>query len=378
MTAFPQNTGELSDIVNAFARDRKTIGMSGGECPGGPAAVAVDTIVSTGAMNRIVEYVPSDQIVTAEAGVTLADLQRELGEKQQRLAIDAPFAERLTIGGLVAGNGYGPLRTRYGTLKDVIVGMTIVRADGRVAHGGGKVVKNVAGFDIPKLMIGTYGTLAAIAQVTFRLHPLPKAQTCMTLPGYSPGSLQRLRAAMTQAQLEPSAMTASFDGSAYRFDVRFEGFPRGVEAQTRQLQALDGGARVSDAADPAADAARKGALVVKVSAAPSMFESIHDRAIAPLYAALAGARACAYPSIGVAFVSGEPEDVAGVLDALAAARTFLEDGGGNLVVEEAPPAIRAAFGAWGSPPPSFAVMRSLKDRFDPDRLFNPGGFVGGL
>jgi glycolate oxidase FAD binding subunit len=309
--------------------------------------------------------------------MTLDALQRVLGERKQRLAIDAPAADRTTIGALVARNGYGPLRTRYGTLKDVVVGMTIVRADGCVARGGGKVVKNVAGFDIPKLMIGTYGTLAIVATVTFRLHPLPKAQRRAVVHGCTPAEVERLRHAIVAAQLEPSAMTASFDGDAYRLDVLFEGFERGVEAQRARFDSLAAAAG-ADAADSGCDRARTGAIVVKISALPSLFETVHREAVAPVYRCLRDAAACAYPSVGIAFVSGDPHDIAGALDALTHARTAIERLGGSVTIEEAPPAVRGAFDPWGTPPSSFPLMRALKERFDPHRLLQPGGFVGGL
>ncbi len=376
----PASLEEASDLLREFAVKRRTVGLTGADRAGGPLRVQVDETVSTRALAEIVEYVPSDQIVTVQAGMTVARLQAALHEHKQRLAIDPPAPERTTIGGVVSSAGYGPLRTRYGTARDVIVGMTIVRADGTIARGGGKVVKNVAGFDIPKLMVGTYGTLAMVGTITFRLHPLPQASCDVVFSGCDAATLRSLCATMTKAQLEPSAVFATFDGTSYACAVRFEGFPAGVAAQRETLLALADRAQSEGVSlNGRHEVARTaGDLQVKITAAPSMLEELHARAVAPLYSLLGSANATAYPLVGAAFVSGDCTDVSRLLPTLAAARAWVEGAGGTLVTTEAPAAIRAVFDPWGTPPPSFALMRALKDRFDPQRRLNPGGFVGGL
>ncbi len=376
----PASLEEASGLLGEFAAKGRTVGLTGADRAGGPLRAQVDETLSTRALAEIVEYVPTDQIVTVQAGMTVARLQEALREHKQRLALDPPAPQRTTIGGAVASAGYGPLRTRYGTARDVIVGMTIVRADGTIARGGGKVVKNVAGFDIPKLMVGTYGTLAMVGTITFRLHPLPPASSDVVFPACDAAALRSLCATMTQAQLEPSAVYATFDGAAYACAVRFEGFPAGVAAQRHALLALTRRDLNQDGSlDGEHEAARTGGdLQVKITAAPSMLEDLHARAVAPLYRLLGGARAVVYPVVGAAFVSGDCSDVSHLLPALAAARTWAESAGGSLVTMEAPAAVRGAFDPWGTPPPSFALMRALKERFDPQRRLNPGGFVGGL
>ena len=376
----PATLDDAAALLREFAASGRTVGVTGADAPTGPAAVAVDETVSMRALDAILEYTPADQIVTVQAGVTIARLQAALRKERQRLALDPPDPERTTVGGAVASASYGQLRTRYGTAKDTIVGMTIVRADGTVARGGGKVVKNVAGFDIPKLMIGTYGTLAMIGTVTFRLHPLPQAVDDVIFPACDARALRELCAAMTQAQLEPSAVYAVYDGKQYACCVRFEGFPDGVAAQRATLLGL--AKRASDeshALEPEHEVARtRGALQVKIAAPASLLDELHTHAVAPLHRALEDARAVVYPTVGVAFVSGESPDAARTLAVLEAARTWTESVGGTLIASEAPPEIRGAFDAWGTPPPAFALMRALKERFDPQRRLNPGGFVGGL
>jgi glycolate oxidase FAD binding subunit len=380
VTHAPASLDEASTLLRELAEKQRTLCITGDNTPGGPACVPVDETVSTRSLNAIVDYVPADQIVTVQAGMTIARLQAALREQKQRLALDPPGPQRTTVGGNVATASYGPLRTRYGTARDVIVGMTIVRADGTLVRGGGKVVKNVAGFDVPKLMVGTHGTLAMIGTVTFRLHPLPEAQTEIVFPGCDAAVLRSLCTAMTQAQLEPSAVFAVYDGTNYALAIRFEGFPDGVAAQRATLRKLAARDEAEDATlGREHEAARtSGTLQVKITAAPSMLDALHARAILALHGAVARARTVVYPSVAAAFISGDCQDVASVLGALNAARAWAESAGGTLVVEEAPAAIRAAFNAWGTPPPAFALMRALKERFDPDRRLNPGGFVGGL
>ncbi len=380
MTHAPASLDEASALLRELAAKQRTLCVTGDKTPGGPACVPVDETVSTRSLNAIVDYVPADQIVTVQAGMTIARLQAALREQKQRLALDPPGPERATVGGNVATASYGPLRARYGTARDVIVGMTIVRADGTLVRGGGKVVKNVAGFDVPKLMVGTHGTLAMVGTVTFRLHPLPEAQTEIVFPGCDAAVLRSLCTAMTQAQLEPSAVFAVYGGGSYALAVSFEGFPDGVAAQratVRKLAARDD-AQGATLGREHETARTSGTLQLKLTAAPSMLEALHARGIVGLHAALARARTVVYPSVAAAFISGECEDLASVLGALNAARGWAESAGGTLVVEEAPAAIRATFDAWGTPPPAFALMRALKERFDPDRRLNPGGFVGGL
>jgi len=375
----PASLEEASSALAGLAAQRLTVGITGADAPRGAAAVAVDEIVSTRLLDRIVDYAPSDQIVTVEAGMTVARLQAALRERNQRLALDPPQPDRTTIGGAVAAASYGPLRTRYGTAKDLIVGMTIVRADGTMARGGGKVVKNVAGFDIPKLMVGTYGTLALIGTVTFRLHPLAQQTSEAVFQGCDAEAIRRIVVAMTDARLEPSATFAVYDGAAYALCVRFEGFRAGVAAQRDTLAEIAGLAPSDSSLDALHDAARTfGELQVKITAPASRLGEMHERAIAPVFGALDDARCTVYPSVGVAFAGGRCTEMASVLTALQETRSWAEAAGGTLVTTQAPAALRAAFDPWGTPPPSFALMRELKQRFDPERRLNPGGFVGGL
>jgi glycolate oxidase FAD binding subunit len=308
--------------------------------------------------------------------------------------VDVGQPERATVGGAIAANAYGPRRMRYGSLKDLILGVTLVRADGTVARAGGKVVKNVAGFDLSKLVVGSFGTLALVTTATLRVHPLPEKTRAVRASGMTAEAAWAFVLAMRARQLEPAAVVATRRLDAtdegegadrYAVDVLFEGFAAGVDAQVTTLLELAVASRTraeeSDWA-VAAEADRLvrsgGPLRVRCTARPSDFAQTDRDVIAPLLATLEAAVVGAYPALGVTFACGTPRDAAVTHAALVRARADLERSGGSLILETLPQAGLATLDTWGTPPPSFALMRELKARFDPQRRLNPGCFVGGL
>jgi glycolate oxidase FAD binding subunit len=184
-------------------------------------------------LNRVLEHDPGDLTCTVEAGMRLSELRQALAAAGQRLSLDPPGDP--TIGALLALNLSGPLRHRFGAPRDLVLGVTVVLADGTVANAGGKVVKNVAGYDLARLVCGSEGRLAFIARASFRLHPLPKAaRTLVVETEDSPLVVSRL----LRSQLQPSALDVLHPG---RVVVLFEGSPRAVEAQLAQATSLVGG-----------------------------------------------------------------------------------------------------------------------------------------
>jgi glycolate oxidase FAD binding subunit len=386
----PQSIDEAKEIVALTDRERmRTCFVGGGtDLELGGALSGLDAAVRTGGLGRIVEHAPSDMIVTAEAGTTLATLQAALATERQRLAIDPPLPERATLGGIIAANAFGPRRTRYGSIRDLIIGISIIRADGALVRGGGKVVKNVAGFDVPKLLCGSLGTLAMIATATFRLHPAPEAEATILIPGQTAAGVRQLMARIKAAQLEPTSVIA-LSREPGRFDtaLRFEGFAAGVAQQCQRLAQLQttAGEPCEILTQPQAqelwqehDAARtNGTLQVKISALPAKLEAVAP-AVAPFFETLSSARFIWYPTLGLGFATGTPVETEHSVRALGALRASLADSGSWAVLHAAPPEIRAAVNVWGSPPAAFAIMERMKDRFDPQRRLNPGRFVGGL
>ncbi|HSN93150.1 MAG TPA: FAD-binding oxidoreductase, partial [Anaeromyxobacteraceae bacterium] len=353
---------------------------------GAPPA-RLDAVLHTRRMARVKEHAPSDQIVAVEAGMTLGALQRALAPHGQRLALDPPFPERATVGGIVAANAFGPRRTRYGTVRDLVIGATLVRADGVVARGGGKVVKNVAGFDLPRLLCGSLGTLGLVAEVVFRLHPLPEASATVEVGGLSAGETRALTRAALDLRLEPVAVAALADGSRFSLAVRFEGFAPGVADQAERLLSLAAkegrrGARL-EGPDEAALWARHDAIRmdgdVRARAAfpPASLEAAAG-ALGGLAASLGGGALIVHPALGVAFVSGHLEAPEPVARAVGEARAALRAGNGSVVLGAAPAALRERVDVWGPAPQAVEVMRRLKRELDPGGRLAPGRFVGGI
>jgi len=383
----PATLDDCAEVMAQAARDRLRLGFIGGGTALGLGAppTGLDAVIRTERLARIVEHAPADMVVLVEAGVTVAALQAALAPHGQRLALDPPAPERATLGGVIAAAGFGPLRARYGAVRDLIIGVTLVLADGTVARGGGKVVKNVAGFDLPKVACGSLGTLGMIAAAAFRLHPLPEAVQTVAIAGVSPAQVVALTAAVRDAQLEPTCAVAlgTTGESSCDLALRFEGFRQGIAPQVARCEQLarSAGVRAAVLADGEAaafwrrhDAVRTGAsdeqraqLRLGVHALPSRFPDI-----APRLAALG--EFAWYATLGLGFVTGAAPDAG----AVSTARAALTTADGWLVIHDAPAALRGAVDPWGPVPGSFAVMRQLKHRFDPDRRLNPGRYVGGL
>jgi glycolate oxidase FAD binding subunit len=385
----PTSIDEAVRAMQGAARDKMKVAFVGGGTDlglGSPPS-ALDAVLRTGRLSRVVEHAPADQIVVAEAGLTLGALQRALAGAGQRLALDPPRPEEATLGGIVAANAFGPLRTRFGAARDLIIGISFVRADGVLARGGGKVVKNVAGFDLPRLLVGSLGTLGLIATVTFRLHPLPEARATVRLVGLDGARVWTFVRAARAAQLEPAAV-AALKAERDELGFLFEGFAPGVAQQIERLCAIASQDGLSaEALEPAAAAAfwerhdrvrAAGALRLKLAAPVASLPGLMADAIAPLCAALPGAAAAVYPTLGIGFVTSEPGAPEPTRVALSRAREATAGLGGSLVVCAAPAAMLGGIDPWGAPPESLALMRSLKDRLDPEHRLAPGRFIGGL
>ncbi|MEO8189035.1 MAG: FAD-binding oxidoreductase [Acidobacteriota bacterium] len=390
----PGGVEEAAEVMAQCARDAARLLFVGGgtDLDAGQPPESIDAVLRTGGLGRILEHAPSDQIVVAEAGVPLAALQRAVGAHGQRLALDPPWPERATLGGLVATNAFGPLRARYGSIRDLIIGVSIVRADGILSRGGGKVVKNVAGFDIPKLMVGSLGTLGLISTVTFRLHPLPETSAMVVVPGCSAALLRKLVREMRRAQLEPASAVAILSGpGVFDLGVQFEGFAAGVDQQRERFLALMGPgtrAEVVDAGGRAAFQTRHDAvrgahsLRAKITAPRSEVEAVSSEVVEKVLDALESGGAVWYPTFGIGFLGGDARpgssEPPASASALLSARSVLALLGGSLTVQAAPAPIRSRLDAWGERPQSWPLQQAMKSRLDPDGRLAPGRFVGGL
>ncbi len=348
-----------------------------------------DLILSTRRLNRIVEHAWGDMTATVEAGCTLQQFQQTLSEHGQRLALDPLWPEQATIGGIIATNDSGPLRIRFGSLRDLIIGITLALPDGTLAKSGGKVVKNVAGYDLPKLATGSLGTLGIITQAIFRLHPIPRETRTMTFTSAEGitsdgGSINALMLAIQDCNMVPTGVQIRAGSSLTpEIDLRFEGTSAGCEAQMEQtLRMASGAHRIQPPGDVwnASSTQWNGAepcFVCKFSLLPANLKSFLDlikNASEPMHVVW---RLVAQ-AVGAGFLRIEGPDVATLLHAVTDLRKKLEASGGSLVILRCPLEIKTTIDVWGSAGDALPLMRSIKAQFDPTGTLNPGRFVGGI
>ena len=392
--AEPASTAEASALLRAAAaldlsvlpRGRATR-LSWGDPPRG-----CDLIVSTRQLDQVIEHAAGDLVVTVQAGVALDALQQRLAAEGQRLALDPPGGA--SVGGLIATNATGPLRFRYGAPRDLLIGITIVRADGTIAKAGGKVVKNVAGYDLGKLFAGSYGTLGLITEATFRLHPLPAAAQWVVAETDDAATAAALVLSAARSPVAPSAI--EFDWPSASAPLTVSVLVEGDEASVAERAAVLAAASVaSDTAGPR-PAQTKRAGHDPVSLAPGATATLIQTAfwagrLADILGAIRG-RGSEHgldPAISGSAAAGVleiyvPADadgertaafVAGLRAAVAQADGDMPTG--SVVVLDAPAEVRAAVDMWG-PVPSLDLMRAVKDQFDPGHRMAPGRLAGGI
>ena len=357
----PGSTAEASELLKAAAGRTVAIRGAGTKQDWGGKLEQPDLVVDTRRLTGIVEHAAADLIVVVRAGTPMAELQEELAAKGQQLALDQPF-DGATVGGTVAANTSGPRRMLYGTARDLVIGMTIVRADGTVAHSGGKVVKNVAGYDLGKLFTGSYGTLGLITRCAFRLHPLPESSTFVRSRVRDFGEAL---AGIRSAQVVPSAV--EIDSMSGEIAVLVEGTAAGVSARAATLAEILGG----DEGRPdwwGRYPWAPGGTGIKVTAALSRVPALLNRKIKVRGSAGTGVLYAGLPS------DTPPDDVARIVDEL---RTAAHDAGGHAIVLTAPQEVRERVDIWG-PVDGLALMWRVKQQFDPDGRLAPGRFVGGI
>ncbi|HEY3976361.1 MAG TPA: FAD-binding oxidoreductase [Streptosporangiaceae bacterium] len=388
--AAPATEAEASALLTAAAGLGLAVLPRGGgtRLAWGAAPARCDLVVDTWQLNAVLEHSAGDQVVRAQAGVPLAALARVLAEAGQRLAVD-PADAGGTVGGLLATGVAGPLRLRYGTPRDLLIGVTMVRADGAVARAGGKVVKNVAGYDTGKLLAGSYGTLGLITDATFRVHPAPAAASYVSLDCDDPEAAAAALLGAASSTLVPSAAELDWParGAPVSVAVLFEGDPAGVAqraARLRDVLAKTAGAQpgaIDDAPPPwwgRGAVAAPDATVLRIAfwagRLAGVLGAIRDAAVpAGLDPAVSGSGAA-----GVLHAAVPPDaPPAAVARFVAGLRAALPAGRSSAVVLHAPAQVAAAVDLWG-PVPSAGLMQSVKDQFDPEHRMAPGRFAGGI
>jgi glycolate oxidase FAD binding subunit len=235
----PDTAAELAAMLRRASDQRQSIVIRGAgtKMDWGRAPQRVDAILSTRRLNRLLAHAYGDLTATIEAGATLAEVNATLARRGQCLPLDPPFADRATIGGILATNDSGPLRHRFGTPRDLVIGVQLATTDGTLAKAGGQVVKNVAGYDLSKLVCGSFGSLAAIVSATFKLTPLPRASKTIVIEAPDVERLGQIVRDVMSSQLEPIAFDIHVSDVA-RLLLRFASLPNVVDAQIEQTLAL--------------------------------------------------------------------------------------------------------------------------------------------
>ena len=384
---------------------------------GGYPPERLDIVLDLSHLRRIVEYEPDDLTITVEAGCTLTELQQVLTETHQTLPLDPPLPDQATIGGLLATNTNGPRRYGNGAWRDRLLGLRFLRADGTLIKSGGKVVKNTAGLDLGKLLIGSFGTLGVLIEATFKLHPAPATERLLRLTLPSSGAAEEVLAALMETPLLPSLIElrggkghpesgtlGTLDPLAHfryfsdwALFLGFEGAEETVAWEIEELQRVLTGPPKAEVTEvpsgeraevlrqlanfPAAIAPASGRMSLRVSLLGSAVAGFCQTALDR--ADHAGAEVAFQASAGNGVVhvhlawngtpaSEIPLQVAQQLCEAAVA------GGGNLMVTAAPPELKPHLPVWGAPRDDFILMQRVKQQMDPDRILNPGRFVGKL
>ena len=396
---YPQSEAELAAIVAHADRDRwRLLPMGQASKLGwGGLAAGVDVIVSTARLNRLLNHAVGDLVMTAEAGLSFTALQTTLQVTQQFLAIDPTYPDEATLGGIVATADTGALRQRYNSVRDMLIGIRFVRHDGEIVKAGGKVVKNVAGYDLMKLLTGSYGSLAIISQVTFRTYPLPETSQTVLVTGEL-GAIAQLCQTVKASVLTPASLdllssqllTQLGYSAPAGLAVRFQTIQAGVTSQVQQLEALS---HKSDLQTHELSHPDEAQLWQQIQA--QLWPSAGGRAhtvgcklgIPPAKAAellqlidqsnraelLATGRIQAGSGLGSLRLTG-----AITADLLRQVRSRCEALGGFLSILEAPPQLKQQVETWGYTGNALPLMRQLKQQFDPQAILSPGRFIGGL
>lgn len=395
--ARPTTAQELADTLRQANEQGFAVAPRGGgtQMELGNRPSRLDLVLETTGLNRLVEYEPADLTVTVEAGMRLADLQDLLKEQGQFLALDPPIPAEATIGGVIATNASGPLRLAYGTARDLVIGTRVANPDGRITHAGGRVVKNVAGYDLNKLYVGSLGTVGVIVELSFKLTPIPPSDALVVARFPEAGPAWRFISAILHSPLSPLAIELLGPAAAERAGfgrslavaVRAGGYAPAVDRQARDLERLlteHGGERLGSVGEswgavrtlpgqhPSDLLVRAAAPIARSADVVELLE----RHFAPF-----GPVAWAHAGNGVAYAAcGAGSDGDALLGAVQAARAEVVAIGNNtsLVVERCPASLKEKLDVWGDPDDGLPLMRALKTQLDPKGILNPGRFVGGI
>lgn len=414
VVVFPESIEQLSRVMAAAWEANLAVAPWGGGtriAVGNPIR-RLDVVLDLSRLNRAVQLNPDDLTATVEAGMPVASLQQALAEHGQFLAIDPPLPDRATIGGTLASGTSGPLKWQYGHPRDLVIGMKVVQADGRVTRSGGQVVKNVSGYDMARLHVGGLGTLGVIAEVSFKLTPLPRGQATLIASFDSSQNCLGAALAIFKSHVVPLALTG-FNGEVarraemtspghplaggktggyYTLAVRLGGRPLTLERQLRECVALcrEGGAVSVETLDDSvassiwrklADFGWDQATGPLISCRASLLPARVPELVAALEQnTVVKPAIIAHPGYGTVLVYwyDEGEDAERDGGVLAYAQAAIHKADGRMIVERCPLELKAHIDVWDDVGEPLTIMRRMKEQYDARSILNPGRFAGGI
>lgn len=384
---YPQSESELAQAMAYAYRNNQSVVVCGnGTKLGWGKSTKTQLVISTSRLNHLIEHAVGDLTVTVEAGMKFAEVQNILAAAHQFIAIDPAYPEDATIGGIIATADAGSWRQRYGGVRDMILGLTFIRADGEIAKAGGRVVKNVAGYDLMKLFTGSYGTLGIISQVTLRVYPLPKASATVVLTGdkekIATASKTLLASALTPTAIDlisPQLVSQLGIGEGMGLIVRFQSVAESIQQQSARLREIgehlslhcltysdDGEASLWKNLQqnlwlptPSSD------IICKIGVKPSEAVALLGDEIASQ-----AAMGVIHASSGLGILRLEKPEM------ISQIRNFCGGKGGFLSILSAPATVKENLDVWGYQGNALDLMVKIKQQFDPKNLLNPGRFVG--
>ncbi len=397
---YPRSQEQLAAVITtAHTNNWRVLPCgSGSKLSWGGLVKGIDVVVSTERINQLIEHAVGDLTVTVETGMKFSDLQALLAKSRQFLAVDPTTPESATIGGIVATGDTGSLRQRYGSVRDQLLGITFVRADGQIAKAGGRVVKNVAGYDLMKLLTGSYGTLGFISQLTFRLYPLAEASGTVVLTGKTEAVSEAadiLRgSALTpvQADLLSTKLVSSLGlGQGLGLIARFQSISESVKEQSNrvlevgQKLGLDG-AIFADGDEANLwqrlqerihSTATESVITCKIGVLPTAAVEILTQVELGLIHISSGLGLLQLESKNQVLKIRDQLGSAGS-DAYGGLRLRTQTHKGFLTILSAPKAVKEQIDVWGYTGNALPLMRRIKEQFDSKNILSPGRFVGGI
>jgi glycolate oxidase FAD binding subunit len=367
MMLAPHSPEELASQLAEASSNGQSISLGGNFTKagmGGPIATT-DLTISTAKLNRVMQYEPRDLTISVEAGITYRDLSSVLAEHRQMIPLDPHFSDQATVGGILAANVSGPRRRLYGTARDMVIGMTFATLEGKLIKTGGMVVKNVAGLDMGKLMIGSFGTLATIATVNFRVHPMPPATRTFIQEFENVADTISARDAVLKSVLQPSSIDILKCSGSYRLLIQAGGSAAVLDRYSRELP----GAQMLECDE-------ERTLWNEVCEFTSRFLAENSRgavlrmscSLSEVGRVLDWMPATALSRAGSGVCYGYFPQVQEL--------ALLTDFGPGAVIEFAPQSFREAADLWPVPGSDFEMMKKIKDMFDPRGLLNRGRLYG--